>query len=68
MSKRIGSHTRVQVTVEISGSSYGEDWKLSELIKQSGEEAVMALGQILQEKQVRVIGQPKVLCITHFED
>lgn len=63
----INSHTRVQVTVEIDGSSYGEDWTLSKLAEQSGREAVIALSNKLNSLGVRIIGEPKVL-ITHVKD
>jgi len=63
---KLTSYSRVQVTVEISGSSYGEDWNLGALIKQSGSEAVTFLQERLRDHGVKIIGEPKVLVITHL--
>lgn len=63
----VTSHTRVQVTVEIDGSSYGEEWKLSDLIRQSSTEAVQYLRNHLASHAIKIIGEPKVLTVTHIQ-
>ena len=63
---KLTSYSRVQVTVEITGSSYGEDWNLGALTKQSGSEAMTFLEQRLRDHNVKIIGEPKVLVITHL--
>lgn len=64
---KISSNTRVQVTVEISGSSYSSDWTIEALIKQSGDEAVKHLKNVLKDHRVTIVGEPKVLLFTHVE-
>jgi hypothetical protein len=63
----VTSHSRIQVTVEIDGSSYGHDWKLSDLVKQSSEEAITHLCNKLKDTNLRIIGTPKVLCVTNIQ-
>ena len=67
MSKDVRSHSRVQVLVEVEGSCYGAEWTLADLTKQSGEEAVNLLRNRLSKDGVRIIGEPKVLAITHIQ-
>ena len=65
---KISSYTRIQVTVEVDGSAYGEDWNLGALVKQSGDEAINGLRNKLRDMRVKIIGDPKVLTITHIEE
>lgn len=67
MSQTVTSHSRIQVTIEVDGSSYGADWKLSDLVKQSEEEAINHVCNKLQGCNLRIIGKPKVLTITHIQ-
>lgn len=60
----VGSKSRVQVTVEISGSCYGDEWRMKDITEQSGKEAVQFLRNKLSDKQVSIIGEPKVLVVT----
>lgn len=64
---QVVSNSRIQVTVEIDGSLYGSEWKLSDLVRQSGSEAVTYLKTHLASHGVKIIGEPKVLCITHLQ-
>ena len=68
MSHKISSHTRVQVTVEIYGSSYGKEWTLDKLVEQSGREAVIGIKNMLYKNDCKIIGEPKVICISHMEE
>jgi O6-methylguanine-DNA--protein-cysteine methyltransferase len=56
--------SRIQITVEISGSSYGHTWSMKDITEQSGKEAVAFLRNKLADNQVAIIGDPKVLVIT----
>lgn len=57
----MSSYTRIQVTVEISGSSYGPDWTLGAIQKQASREAVQELANKLKDTNLKIIGEPKVL-------
>ena len=67
MTNKVTSYSRIQLTVEIDGSSYGEDWKLSDLVRQSNTEAVQYIRNHLASHNVKIIGEPKVLVVTHFK-
>jgi hypothetical protein len=60
----VRTETRIQVTVEISGSCYGGEWTLNELTKQSGNEAISRLRAVLADNKVQIIGTPVVTAIT----
>ena len=64
------THTRIQLTVEIVGSTYGPDWKIADIIKQAEEESVPDLINRLRSNErtadIRVVGTPVVQVITVF--
>ena len=59
--------TRIQMTIEVDGSHYGEDASIKFICQQAGSEAVSAINGILREKGVAVISKPKVLTVTTIE-
>lgn len=65
MSTKLSTQTRVQVTVEISGSSYGEDWLIKDMVEQSSREALINLTNKLHRDDVKIIGVPKVICSSY---
>lgn len=68
MTNKIISRTRVQVLIEVEGSSYGEEWRLSDLIKQSSQEAILLMHNKLDKNGLTIIGQPKVISTSHFKE
>lgn len=65
---KLSTFSRIQVTVEIDGSSYGEDWTISDINKQANEEALSYLKNVLRDDQIKIIGTPKVLISTFSKD
>lgn len=64
----LSTFSRIQVTVEIDGSSYGEDWTISAINKQASEEAISYLKNACSSHLIKIIGTPKVLINTFSKD
>lgn len=57
---------RVQITIEVdSGSSWGPDCTVEQVLKQAGEESLARITSILRDCKIRatVIGKPKVIAV-----
>ena len=66
MSKQINAKARVQITVEVEASSWGEDCSIGQLYKQAAESARGTLIAALkpgEHGRVTIIGEPKVIGI-----
>ena len=64
MSKQIKAKARVQITVEIEASSWGEDCSIGQLYKQAAESARETLIAALkpgEHGRVTIIGESKVI-------
>lgn len=62
--KPIVAHARVQIVVEVQRTGYGGEWKLQDMMKQCGDEAVMDLRAILKDSRtMRIIGEPHVIAV-----
>lgn len=66
----MSTYTRIQITVEVEGSSYSPDWTIGAIQKQAREEAVQGLINLIYQKELRikVIGNPVVLTMVDVED
>ena len=64
----MSSYTRIQVTVEVGGSSYGPEWTLAAIQKQARTEALQGLEDKLRNTGLKIIGEPKVLVYVDMED
>jgi len=65
----MSSYTRIQLIVEIEGSTYGPDWKLSDIQKQARDESIYALrNQFKEGARIKIIGEPKVLTYVDMEE
>jgi hypothetical protein len=71
MDKKINAKARVQITVEESVSSWGEDCAIGQLYKQAAESARDALLAMLkpdEQGRLVIVGEPKILgVITEVE-
>lgn len=65
---KLSTFSRIQVTVEIDGSSYGEDWTISAINKHASEEAISYLKNACSNHMIKIIGIPKVLLNTFTKD
>lgn len=64
MSKQITAKARVQLTVEVETSSWGEDCSIGQLYAQAAETALQNLNAALkpgEHGRVVVVGEPKVI-------
>lgn len=66
----MSTYTRIQLTVEVEGSSYGPEWTIGAIQKQAREEAVQGLVNLIQREKLRikVIGNPVVLTMIDVEE
>lgn len=65
---KVNTTTRVQITIEVDGYCYGEDWSLRDLTDQTGKETVNGIKNQLQSRNIRIIGEPKVIAISIFSE
>lgn len=64
MAKSGISKGRVTVTVELDADgTWGFECKLDQIHKQATEEVLASLKTKLKEKNIRIVGEPKVLAI-----
>jgi hypothetical protein len=65
MSKKINAKARVQITVEVEASAWGEDCSIGQLYKQAAESATETLLKVLKTStdcgRIAIIGEPKVI-------
>ena len=63
MSKQINAKARVQITVEVEASSWGEDCSIGQLYKQAAETAIgiVRSGMLKQPTLWKLVGEPKVI-------
>lgn len=63
MEKKIRATARVQVTVEVDASAWGDDCTIGQLYKQAAEDAKAKLYNTLTQAKCphRIIGEPKVI-------
>ena len=61
--KRITGMARVQITVEVETSSWGEDCCIKQLYEQAAESGLANVTEVFAKagKRVRIIGMPKVI-------
>lgn len=62
----VNAKARVQITVEVEASSWGEDCSIGHLYKQAAESAVCTLIAALKNSvhgRVVIVGEPKVIAV-----
>lgn len=56
--------SRVQLTIDILGSSYGTGWKVEDIFEQAGREAKSYIRNVCKAKDIAIIGEPIVRAVT----
>ena len=66
----MSTHTRIQVTIDWPGSSYGPEWTIGAIEKQAKEEALQGVANLLQQHKPSavVVGRPVVTTIIVSSD
>jgi len=61
--KKINAKARVQITVEVDASAWGDDCTIGQLYKQAAESGWATIYNTLTQAKVphRIIGEPKVI-------
>ena len=60
---KINATAKIQITLEVDASAWGEDCSIGQLFDQAKEDGLSQIYQLIQtaKKPVRIIGEPKVI-------